>query len=91
LEEHKKVTSGKMTSNATSVGGVTDDVAVTKMWKESCENLYSMHNNDGLLYDFYAYQTDNTHIFNHAELCTGIMKLKSNKAYGPDGIPAEAI
>jgi len=80
-----------MTCNATTVGGVTGDVAVAKMWKESFENLYSMHNNDGLLNDFSAYQTDNTHIFNLAELCTAIMKLQSNKAYGPDGIPTEAI
>lgn len=87
----KKVTSGKMTCNATTIGGVTGDVAIAKMWKESFENLYSMHNNGGLLNDFSTYQTDNTHIFNLAELCSAIMKLKGNKACGPDGIPAEAI
>ena len=87
----KKVANGKMTCNATTVGGVTGDASVAKMWKESFENLYSMHNNDGLLNDLSGYQTDKSHIFNHEDLCTAIMKLKCNKANGPDGIPAEAI
>ena len=87
----KRATSSKMTCNATTVGGVTGDDNVANMWKDSFQQLYSIHNNDGMLQDFSAYQTDNTHVFTHADLCSAIMKLKCNKAYGPDGISAEAI
>ena len=87
----KRATSSKMTCNSTTVGGVTGDDNVANMWKDSFQQLYSIHNNDGLLQDFSAYQTDNTHVFTHADLRSAVMKLKCNKACGPDGISAEAI
>ena len=70
---------------------MSGDDNVANMWKDSFQQLYSIHNNDGLLQDFSAYQTDNTQVFTHADLRAAVMSLKCNKACGPDGISAEAI
>ena len=60
------------------------------MWRESFENLYSIHSNDGFM-DFEDFNSDSLHIIKCIDVSNAIKHLKCHKACGPDGIQSEAI
>ena len=87
----KNASSCKVANNANTVNGVSGDLSVAEMWKESFEKLYSMQNNEDLIKHFNSYKTEVIHIITNVDMCNAIQQLKCCKSCGPDGIAAEAI
>jgi len=81
----------KATNKTDTVNGISGDTQIAEMWKETFQNLYSMHNNENMNETFADYTTDIKHVITCENMCSAIKQLKSRKSTGPDGITAEAI
>jgi hypothetical protein len=83
--------SGRMTKYSCVIGDATTDEAIAKVWKDYYEKLYNQHNNDKIVVDTAKYSLNNDYAITFADVCCSINNLKVGKAYGPDGIAAEAV
>jgi hypothetical protein len=87
----KLSTNGSMTKHSSVVGNATNDVSITKVWKDFYADLYSQHDNKDIIKEVAKYSIDNDYCINVADVLCSINSLKCGKACGPDGIAAEAI
>jgi len=82
-----------MTMYSSVVGNAKDDDSIAALWKQSFENLYSQHTNEGMLSDTckYASNCGSNYIITVDDVFKAVQNIKLRKSCGPDGLAPEAI
>jgi len=76
----------KATNNTNTVNGISGDTQIVEMWKDTFQNLYSMHINENLSKNFVGYTTDINYVITVENMYSAINQLKSHiKAQDPMG------